>query len=83
MLLSKKDTASAMNRVKPSRGDFALCELSAEDKDKFLDEHNKFRGMVDPPAADMEYMVRSRTNSDARASKISKKSAFWSSLIPQ
>ena len=48
---------SAVKLVKPSPGDFALCELSAEVKDKFLDEHNKFRGMVDPPAADMEYLV--------------------------
>ena len=48
---------SAVKLVKPSPGDFALCELSAEVKDKLLDEHNKFRGMVDPPAADMEYLV--------------------------
>lgn len=58
LLLSEKDTVSAMGRIKPSRGDFAICELSAEQKEKFLDEHNKFRGMVDPPAADMEYLVR-------------------------
>lgn len=57
LLLSKKDIVSAVKLVKPSPGDFALCELSAEVKDKFLDEHNKFRGMVDPPAADMEYLV--------------------------
>ncbi|XP_078361466.1 uncharacterized protein LOC144645798 [Oculina patagonica] len=40
----------------PSRGDFATCKLTAEEKEKFLDEHNKFRGMVKPTAADMEYL---------------------------
>lgn len=57
LLLSERDTASAMDRIKPSLFDFAICELSAEQKEKFLDEHNKFRGMVDPAAADMEYLV--------------------------
>ena len=57
LLLSERDTVSAMDRIKPSLFDFAICELSAEQKEKFLDEHNKFRGMVDPPAADMEYLV--------------------------
>ena len=56
-LLGRRDTASAVGRIKPSRGDYAMCELSMEDKEKFLDRHNKFRGMVDPPAADMEYLV--------------------------
>ncbi|KAJ7375079.1 hypothetical protein OS493_001811 [Desmophyllum pertusum] len=45
-----------MGRIKPSSEDFAICELSAEKKEKLLDEHNKFRGMVDPPAADIEYL---------------------------
>lgn len=44
------------NRLKPTAEDFAICELSAEQKEKFLDNHNKYRGMVDPPAADMEYL---------------------------
>ena len=57
LLLSKKNAVFAMDRVKPSSGDFALCELSAEEKEKFLDKHNTYRGMVYPPAADMEYMV--------------------------
>ena len=57
LLLSDQETVSAMGRIKPSRGDFAISELSADKKEKFLDEHNKFRGMVDPPAADMEYLV--------------------------
>ena len=61
LLLSEKDGVTAMGRIKPSRSDFAICELSAEQKEKFLDEHNKFRGMVDPPAADMEYLVSTAT----------------------
>ncbi|CAH3149811.1 unnamed protein product, partial [Porites lobata] len=56
VLFRKNDMASALTQVKPSREDFALSELSPEDKEKFLDEHNKFRGMVQPPAADMEYL---------------------------
>ena len=47
----------AVDRLKPTGEDFAICELSAEQKENFLDDHNKYRGMVDPPAADMEYMV--------------------------
>lgn len=64
ILISGKHNVSAMglfepsDRMKPSGEDFAICELSAEKKEKFLDRHNKFRGMVDPPAADMEYLVR-------------------------
>ena len=41
----------------PSTGDFATCELTVEEKERFLKEHNKFRGMVNPHAADMEYLV--------------------------
>lgn len=63
ILISGNHNASAMglikraSRLKPTGEDFAICELSAEQKEAFLDEHNKFRGMVDPPAADMEYLV--------------------------
>ena len=63
VLISGKHNVSAMGlitlsgRMKPTGEDFAICELSAEQKEKFLDQHNKFRGMVDPPAADMEYLV--------------------------
>ena len=64
ILMSGNHNVSAMmslmklpNRLKPTAEDFAICELSAEQKEKFLDDHNKYRGMVDPPAADMEYLV--------------------------
>ena len=63
ILMSGSHNVSAMslmtpsNRLKPTAGDFAICELSADQKEKFLDDHNKYRGMVDPPAADMEYLV--------------------------
>ena len=62
-LMSGNHNVSAMgliklaDRLKPAGDDFAICELSAEQKEKFLDDHNKYRGMVDPPAADMEYLV--------------------------
>lgn len=42
----------------PMRSDFAECELVTEEKEQFLDLHNKLRGMVNPTAADMEYLVR-------------------------
>ena len=35
----------------------ATCELSNKEKEVLLNEHNKLRGMVDPPAANMETMV--------------------------
>ena len=64
ILMSGNHNVSAMmsmikppDRLKPTAEDFAICELSAEKKEKFLDDHNKYRGMVDPPAADMEYLV--------------------------
>jgi len=63
ILISGNHNVSAMglikrtSRLKPTGEDFAICELSSEQKEAFLDEHNKFRGMVDPPAADMEYLV--------------------------
>ena len=42
----------------PTRRDFDTCKLKPEFKENFLDEHNRFRGMVKPSAADMEYLVR-------------------------
>ena len=64
ILMSRNHNVSAMmsmikppDRLKPTAEDFAICEISAKKKEKFLDDHNKYRGMVDPPAADMEYLV--------------------------
>ena len=51
-----KNEAAYMNY--PMRSDFAECELVTEEKEQFLDLHNKLRGMVNPTAADMEYLVR-------------------------
>ena len=48
----------ATSQTTPSRGDFAVCRLTDEEKETFVDKHNEYRGMVDPQAADMEYMVR-------------------------
>lgn len=52
-----KDKVLSVAITSPSRGDFTTCKLTMEQKEKFLSEHNKFRGMVSPPAADMEYLV--------------------------
>ena len=41
----------------PQPSDFAQCRLSAELKEQFVDFHNKFRGEVQPSAADMEFLV--------------------------
>lgn len=50
--------ARATSQHVPSSGDFTECRLTEEEKEEFLHEHNKFRGMVNPPAADMEFLVR-------------------------
>ena len=52
-----KDKVLSAYITSPSRGDFATCKLTEEEKETFLIEHNKFRGMVKPTAADMEYLV--------------------------
>ena len=52
-----RDKVLSVYITSPSRGDFTTCKLTIEEKEKFLSEHNKFRGMVNPPAADMEYLV--------------------------
>ncbi|KAJ7375077.1 Cysteine-rich secretory protein LCCL [Desmophyllum pertusum] len=54
--VGRKDRVSSVDNTPPTRADFTTCGLTVEDKEKFLAEHNKFRGMVDPPAADMEYL---------------------------
>lgn len=54
---SIRDKVLSVYITSPSRGDFATCKLTMEEKEKFLIEHNKFRGMVNPPAADMEYLT--------------------------
>ena len=33
------------------------CDPCSGDECEWVEEHNKFRGMVDPPAADMSKMV--------------------------
>ena len=52
-----KDKVLSVYITSPSRGDFATCKLTVEEKEKFLIEHDKFRGMVNPSAADMEFLV--------------------------
>ena len=46
-----------MGPTTPQPSDFAQCRLSDELKEEFVDFHNKFRGEVQPRAADMEYLV--------------------------
>ena len=41
----------------PRPSDFTQCRLSEEMREQFVDAHNKFRGEVQPSAADMEYLV--------------------------
>lgn len=53
---------NVLSYVSPTSSDFKTNRLTAEDKEKFLDEHNKFRGMVKPTSADMEFMVSDRDN---------------------
>lgn len=43
-------------QTSPSRADYAECRLNDEEKEKFMDQHNEYRGIVSPQAADMEYL---------------------------
>jgi len=51
-----------MGPTTPQPSDFAQCRLSDELKEEFVDFHNKFRGEVQPSAADMEYLVSLQLN---------------------
>lgn len=41
----------------PSRSDYAESSMTPTQKQDMLDAHNKFRSIVTPPAANMEYQV--------------------------
>ena len=58
IILQFRPKDRATSQTTPSRGDFAVCRLTTEEMESFLDKHNEYRGMVYPQAADMEYMVR-------------------------
>lgn len=49
--------AAQVDLTLPTRADFATCTLTEEFKESFVDEHNRHRSHVQPPAADMEYLV--------------------------
>lgn len=51
-------TVSSMGPMKPMPIEYALSRLTPKQKEEFVDEHNRFRSLVNPPAANMEYMVR-------------------------
>lgn len=59
---AKDNVLSYVSMWSPTSSDFKTNRLTAEEKEKFLDEHNKFRGMVKPTSADMEFMVSDRDN---------------------
>ncbi len=54
-------TGSRMGPTTPRPSDFAQCRLSDDLGEQFVDFHNKFRGEVQPSAADMEYLVSCAT----------------------
>ncbi|XP_022805617.1 multiple epidermal growth factor-like domains protein 10 [Stylophora pistillata] len=54
---AKDSVSSSVAIWSPTSADFKTCRLTTEGKEKFLHEHNKFRGMVQPNAADMESMM--------------------------
>lgn len=51
-------TVSSLGPLKPMPIEYAITRLTQRQKEQFVDEHNRFRSLVDPPAANMEYMVR-------------------------
>ena len=58
VILQFRPKDQATSQTTPSRGDFTVCRLTEQEKEHFLDQHNYYRGMVNPQAADMEYLVR-------------------------
>ena len=38
--------------------EYAISRVTQRQSEQFVDEHNKYRSLVNPPAANMEYMVR-------------------------
>lgn len=51
-------TASSLGPLKPMPIEYAITRLTQRQKEQFVDEHNRFRSLINPPAANMEYMVR-------------------------
>ena len=51
-------TVTCLGPLKPTAIDYAISRISQRQKEEFVDEHNTYRSSVDPPAANMEYMVR-------------------------
>lgn len=51
-------TVTCLGPLKPTAIDYDISRISQRQKQEFVDEHNKYRSSVDPPAANMEYMVR-------------------------
>lgn len=51
-------TVSSLGPLKPMPIEYAISRLTQRQREQFVDEHNKYRSLVNPPAANMEYMVR-------------------------
>ena len=51
-------SVSSMGPLKPTHIDYAITRLTQRQKEQFVDEHNRFRSLANPPAANMDYMVR-------------------------
>lgn len=51
-------TVSTLGPLKPMPIEYAISRLTQRQKEQFVDEHNRFRSLVNPPAANMEYMVK-------------------------
>ena len=48
----------SLGPLEPMPIEYAISRVTQRQKDQFVDEHNKYRSLVYPPAANMEYMVR-------------------------
>ena len=58
LILVLVSTVSSMGPLKPMPIEYAITRLTQRQKEEFVDEHNRFRSLANPPAANMEYMVR-------------------------
>ena len=58
LILVLVSSVTSMGPLKPMHIDYAITRLTQRQIEQFVDEHNRFRSLANPPAANMEYMVR-------------------------
>ena len=57
LVLNYQSVAGMIREAAPQASEYAVSQLTTQQKQDMLDEHNRFRSMVRPTAANMEYQV--------------------------